>query len=327
MGYGQYSHLAHTELLRTRSDTTVQAVFRQDRCHALMDPKGVAARESRDSPDHPRTLPVAFALDVTGSMGEIPRLLATEELPNFMKVLEATGQQDAQVLFLAVGDASSDRSPLQVGQFESTAELMDQWLTYCHIELGGGGGDQESYELALYFLAEHTEFDHHRKRGRKGYVFITGDERPYPYVSRLQVEAFLGDALDADIPVADCVAALAERFHPFFLIPDLDRRRRCERAWRDLLGDAVICMESPRDTCYVAAGALALTEGLVSDVDALARAIEASGASRERIGAAVRALSPYAALLGRDGPGPRLEGGYTLRSGRPSRLEKLPPSE
>ncbi|MCL2777272.1 MAG: hypothetical protein FWD73_04645 [Polyangiaceae bacterium] len=31
---------------------------------------------------------------------------------------------------MAVGDATSDEAPLQVGQFETTAELMDQWLTW-----------------------------------------------------------------------------------------------------------------------------------------------------------------------------------------------------
>ena len=32
---------------------------------------------------------------------------------------------------------------LQVGQFESTAELMDQWLTWTYLEGGGGGGRRE----------------------------------------------------------------------------------------------------------------------------------------------------------------------------------------
>jgi uncharacterized sporulation protein YeaH/YhbH (DUF444 family) len=51
-----------------------------------MNPKGVRLRESRDSPDHPESLSVAFALDVTGSMGQIPKLLATEQFPKFQRM-------------------------------------------------------------------------------------------------------------------------------------------------------------------------------------------------------------------------------------------------
>ncbi len=89
-----------------------------------MDPKGLKVRECRDSGDHPDALGIMFALDVTGSMGDIPHLLAKEELPKLMKLLTACGIADPQVLFMAVGDATSDRAALQVGQFESTAELM-----------------------------------------------------------------------------------------------------------------------------------------------------------------------------------------------------------
>jgi hypothetical protein len=104
-----------------------------------MNPKGVLARESRDSATHPNSLAIALALDVTGSMGAIPVLMATKLLPQFMKILLDVRIPDPQVLFLAVGDAHCDKAPLQVGQFESSAELMDQWLTWTYLE--GGGGD------------------------------------------------------------------------------------------------------------------------------------------------------------------------------------------
>ena len=285
-----------------------QQVFQQNECHALMNPKDVRAREARDSADHPSSLAVVFALDVTGSMGEIPKLLARQELPSFMKILGDCKVADPQLLFMAVGDATSDRAPLQVGQFESTAELMDRWLTWSFLEGNGGGQNHESYELALYFLAEHTDMDCWVKRQKRGYMFMTGDELPYPAVSRHQVEALIGDKLDEDIPVAAVVAAVQETFHPFFLIPEPTRRDRCERAWRDLLGDHVIAMETALDTCYAAAGIVALTERVVPDLDGVARVVEGAGAARERVGAVIRALTPYAATLGADGvPTPRTE--------------------
>lgn len=302
MGFGNYSHAAHEALLRDRADLPEQEVFKQSRCHDLMNPKGVKARESRDSDEHPNTVPIAFALDVTGSMGAIPRQLAREELPKFMKVLMASGIADPQILFMAVGDATSDRAPLQVGQFESTEKLMDQWLTWSFLEGGGGAFGTESYELAFYFLAEHTDTDAWVKRKKKGYAFVTGDEHPYPHVSKAQVDTLIGDHLDEDIPVGDVIAAAGETFHTFFLIPDQARRARAEPAWRDLLGDYVIAMEDPRDTCFVAAALVALTEGAKRDVDQVAAALAETGASKDQVGSVVRAITPYATLLAGDGP-------------------------
>ena len=303
MGYGSYSHTAHEALLHDRASLPAQEVFQQRACHPLMNPHGVTSRECRDSEAHPRSLGIVFALDVTGSMGEIPKRLATKELPSFMKLLTDCRVADPQLLFLAVGDATSDRAPLQVGQFESTAELMDQWLTWSYLEGMGGAFGHESYELALYFLAEHVDMDGLERRKAKGYMFMTGDEKPYPAVSRHQVDAIIGEKLDEDIPTEAVVAALAERFHPFFLIPDLARREASEARWRELLGDHVICMEDPGDTCYVAASLVALTEGVVADVPQMAEVLKAAGASRDRVGAVVRAITPYAAALGKDPDG------------------------
>ena len=76
-------------------------------------------RESRDSEEHPLSVPVAIFFDVTGSMGQIPRVLQ-EKLPKLMDVIiDKAGLSDPQVLVGAVGDATCDRYPFQVGQFES----------------------------------------------------------------------------------------------------------------------------------------------------------------------------------------------------------------
>lgn len=294
MGHGDYSHEAHRALSDRRANAPIETVFRQRSCHPLMDPKGVKLRESRDSADHPSSLAIAFVLDVTGSMGAIPKQLAMETLPHFMRVLGECNVADPQLLFCAVGDATSDQAPLQVGQFESTAELMDQWLTWTYLEGGGGGTGHESYELALYFLSLHTELDCWRKRQKRGYLFVTGDELPYPTLSRHIVERVIGDQLDEDVPTEAVVAELQRTFVPYFVIPDRRRRAKCERQWRDLLGDHVLCLEDPADVCYAAAGAIALEERLVPSLDALARTLEAAGAAPEVVERTVRALAPLA---------------------------------
>ncbi|MES2597235.1 MAG: VWA domain-containing protein [Verrucomicrobiota bacterium] len=297
MGYGNYSYAAHNALVAGRANQSRTEVFKQVQCHALMNPKGLKVRECRDSPDHPDSLGIMFALDVTGSMGGIPHLLAKEELPKLMKLLTACHVADPQVMFMAVGDATSDQASLQVGQFETTAELMDQWLTWSYLEGGGGGTGHESYELAFYIAAQHTDTDNFVKRKKKGYFFMTGDEFPYPAVSRHQVEALLGEKLDEDIPIEEVIAAAAEMYHLFFLIPDPQRAAKVGDHWRKLLGDHAICMESPKDTCSVAAAIVGLTEKRISDLDALAKILAANGFDREHIGSTLRAVKNYAALL------------------------------
>ncbi len=300
MGYGGYSLEAHTALTAPRAALPVQAYFGQRECHPLMRPHGIKVRESRDSADHPASLAIVLALDVTQSMGDIPVQLAQRELPGFMKQLRAHGVTDPQVLFLAVGDAYSDRAPLQVGQFESTGELMDQWLTWTWLESGGGRHGHESYDLALYFAARHLDLDCHRIRGKRGYLFMTGDERPYPTLSAHAVKSVLGDALDEDLPLRVVVDEASRALEPFFLIPDLTRRAFCERAWRDVLGDRVVALESPADACPVMAGIVALGERVIPDLDALARHLASDGVPRDRVGAVVRALTPWAASIDAD---------------------------
>jgi len=297
MGNGNYSYTAHEALLRGRTNIPAQQVFKQTKCHPLMNPKDVRLRESRDSADHPQSLGIVFALDVTGSMGEIPKLMATQQLPVFMKTLLDCQIPDPQLLFLAVGDAISDNAPLQVGQFESTAELMDQWLTWSYLEGGGGGTGQESYELALYFLAMHSEMDCTTKRKKRGYLFMTGDEIPYPSLSKHVVEAVIGDRLDEDLSCEEIVAEVQKAFIPFFIIPDRARAKRCERRWRDLLGDHVLCLASPIDVCYVTAGAILLSEGRVSNIKELTELLKKAGMPATRKGEVIQTLTPFADLI------------------------------
>ena len=86
------------------------------------------------------------------------------------------GIPDPTLLFLAIGDHECDKSPLQVGQFESGDPELDLWLTRTWLEKGGGGNAGESYLLAHYFAAYHTDIDAYNKRGKRGFLFTVGDE-------------------------------------------------------------------------------------------------------------------------------------------------------
>jgi len=305
MGYGNYDYQAHQAATNTRAALPQEQVFRQSTVHPMMNPYGVKKRESRDSQAHPDSVSIIFALDVSGSMGSIPAQLAKETLPSFMKSV-MTVLPDPQVMFLAFGNATADRSPLQVGQFESENSLMDKWLEYIHLE-GGGGGLGESYDMAMYFAARHTSMDCIEKRGRRGYFFMTGDEPAFPQVSTTLVKQVIGDDLAGDIPIQEMARELEKSFQPFFLIPDKNRARQhnCERGWRDILGDSVIVLETPEDTAVASAILIGLNEGQLKDLDAVAKKLKDElGRQGEPLNRVIRAVEPFAAAIARGGERP-----------------------
>jgi hypothetical protein len=285
MGYGAYSYTSHQALTNNREGKSAQTVFTQSRIHPSMNPYGVVTRESRDSADNPSSLAIVFSLDISGSMGSIPRQLALKELPEFMKMLTVCKIPDPQVLFMAFSDHEYDGRPLQVGQFETTAELMDQWLTRCSLRGGGErapsysnntGQAFESYDLAFHFAARHTAIDCHEKRNKKGYLFVTGDEDPYPGVRAEVVKHVIGTDIQDD-SFAGVIAETKKMYEPFFLVPDRSRYRKIKDAWHSLLGDRVIPMHSPSHTCAVAAALVGLGEGQIQgEADLRARLAEAN---------------------------------------------------
>lgn len=318
MGYGEYSHAAHVAITKSRIDTPVS--FQADQSHPLMRPRGVT-RECRDSEDHPESVGVAFCLDVTGSMGDIPRELATRTLPDFMSVLLDVGVKHPQVCFMAVGHAKHDAAPLQVGQFESTAALIDQWLTRLWLE-GGGAGRHEAYELAMYFAARKVNLDCVERRGRRGFLFLTADVAPNPAVSRAQVEALIGDEIEEDIPIRTLIEELQQRFEPFLLLAP-HTAPAVERAWRELLGDRVVRLGDAGDAAYVAAGLVVL---LASERTTLTGTIDrllGQGLSRRRGARIATAITGFAAHLGRDGaPKPWSRATDLPRGTPPSGMER-----
>ena len=72
--------------------------------------------------------------------------------------------------FVAVGDATCDRAPLQVGQFESAAKEMDQWLTWSFLEGGGGfvahGQMTDAKQLVVGGLGDGFDGRHERSDRR-----------------------------------------------------------------------------------------------------------------------------------------------------------------
>lgn len=264
--------------------------------HSTLDPKGVT-RESRDSDAHPESLAIAIIFDGTGSMGSVPVTLQAK-LPQLMGLLLRKGYvEHPQILFGAVQDYFADRVALQIGQFESGLE-MDDNLTNLVLEGGGGGSYEESYQEALYFFGRHTSIDCFEKRGKKGYLFLIGDEKPYPITNKDEIKEIFGDDVQGPLTAETLVAEAQEKYHVFFLIPmsgtQHGRDPVLRNRWAALLGeDHVIGMQEADGVCEAIAVAIGVNEGTI-DLDTAAAHLKEFGTSDAIVAGVSAALDPLA---------------------------------
>ncbi|HEX8912909.1 MAG TPA: hypothetical protein VF796_11155 [Humisphaera sp.] len=267
--------------------------------HQTLDPLGLRVRESRDSAEHPDSNSIIIGLDVTGSMGAVVRGIHAD-LPQLHELL--LGHRyvpHPQVMFTAVGDATCDEVPLQVGQFESD-NRMDQHLENMILEGGGGGQKMESYELTMYLAARHTATDCFEKRGRKGYLFMIGDEMAYPAVKRSEVRRLIGEhaGLEADVPLAQVVAEVTRKYHTYFVIPggaSHGADKQVRDFWFNVLGPGhVLQLDDPADTSETIGLTIGLNEGALTVAQARER-MERRGVIRatiDRITGALGSIVP-----------------------------------
>lgn len=241
------------------STKSASAIFKQRNINNAMNPNGISIRESRDSAEHPNSLAIVLALDVTGSMGSIPHHLIKEGLPKVMDGMLQHGVSDPQVLFLGIGDHEWDNSPLQVGQFESSDELLDKWLTDLYIEGGGGGNAGESYLLAWYFGAKHTSIDCFEKRNQKGFLFTIGDEptlKSFPVSAQRQI---MGNGQYGDETAAMLLDAAREKYNVFHIHVAQGSNGRSQstmNGWKELMGDSLIIADDHREIPNIIAKAI-----------------------------------------------------------------------
>lgn len=282
--------------------------------HPDLDPHGVTVRESRDSDAHPNSLAVSVLFDVTGSMGGVPRVLRTK-LPDLFGLLLRKGYvEDPQILFGAIGDATCDRVPLQIGQFESGNELEDD-LGNLLLEGGGGGQMTESYELAMYFMARHTAMDCLDKRGRRGYLFIVGDEMAYGAVKAREVREVIGDDLAENIAFPAILDELRRRFEVYYIMPTGSAHFRDDRVrgfWEEHLGQNLILLDDLDAVCETIAVTVGLGEEAIDLDEGLRDLVDTGSKACEAVGKALRPLShgrgslvtdPGVTGLAGDGPG------------------------
>jgi hypothetical protein len=226
MGGGYYDHEVARAARSTRRDVFQFQGYAAEgatarSAHPALSPHGTI-RECAN------TTPIVIALDVTRSRGDDSRLMY-DKLPLFLGQLELGGYVEGAALSLAaIGDSNSDAAPLQVGQFEADNRL-DEVLTRFWIEEGGGGTGQESYELAAYYYAKHSQLAC-LERGEKGYFFFVGDEGFYPKVEAKHIKKWLGrEDVTEDVDSAQVFRELQEKYKVFMIYP--------KKSWRERKAD------------------------------------------------------------------------------------------
>lgn len=253
MGGGGYS--LHTRSMRAVSDgyydKPISQTFSQRKIHKEMRPKGVILRESRDSAEHPNSVPIIIALDLTGSMGAVPGHLVKDGLPHMVSAIIDAGIADPQILFIGVGDHETDKAPLQVGQFESSDKLIDKWLTSTYLEGGGGANEGESYHLAWFFAERYTEHDSLIKRGKKGFLFTIGDEPTLKNLPASAQKAIMGDQGQYSDETADSLLEKAREKYNIFHIHISETWAGSitgtRDGWQQILGDNLIVAQKHSD--------------------------------------------------------------------------------
>lgn len=193
--------------------STRQTLFRRTSLSPELNPYN-KVRECRDSAEHPNTLPVILALDVTGSMGASAKEIASKLNIIMETIFENT--KDVEFMVQAIGDEDYDAVPFQMSQFESDIRIAKQ-LDQVYFEGGGGVNLWESYSYAWYAAWKHCDLDIW-KRGGKGIIITIGDEPLNPYIKSIYVEQVFGDKLqEAELATRDIYNAIKDKYDVYHI--------------------------------------------------------------------------------------------------------------
>jgi len=195
--------------------------------------------------------PVVIMCDVTGSMGTWPATMFSK-----MPYLDIEGKEylgpDMEISFMAVGDATCDKYPVQVRPFSKGTDLKDQ-LEELVIERGGGGGHHESYELGALYCARNV---HMPNAVNPIFIFIA-DEAPYDVVPRERAANAAKVTVQANMSADEVFAELKEKFS-VYLVHKSYTRTDTRSEWVRLIGEERIAdLDDPSRIVDVIFGILA----------------------------------------------------------------------
>lgn len=207
--------------------------------------------------------PIVVAVDVTGSMQTWPAEIF-DRLPLLYQTLSQY-REDVEVSFIAIGDATCDRFPLQVTDFRRGVGLEDT-LNALYGEGGGGGQAKESYELLAYTLLYKANLP----EAVRPFLILYGDEGFYEKVTPALVKAVFGDELREAIDSRRLWRAVAEAWNVYHLRKPYspDKEAAIVDQWQDVLGrERVILLDDEKRAVDMALGLIARSWGHFDDFE------------------------------------------------------------
>lgn len=214
--------------------------FTTRRLDESLDPSKFEVRECVNSEEHPNTIPVILALDVTGSMGN-----ACQETAEALNVIITNLYEkfkDIEFCVMGIGDLEYDYAPIQMSQFESDIRIAES-LDKIYMEHGGGPNSYESYTSAWYVGLKKTKLDCFDKQGRKGIIITMGDEPLNPVLRKSKINKFANVNEQDDVKTDKLYAEAREKFDIFHIAVDdpgdsyRHHKTSIENTFGQLLGD------------------------------------------------------------------------------------------
>ena len=240
--YSSYSTYSRScgKMLDSKGYVTRGQTFDSTYMDKELNPKSVI-RECVNSKEHPNTLPVILALDVTGSMGTACKRTAEALGPIVLNLMEKHKERDIEFMIMGIGDVECDSCPIQASQFESDVRISKA-IDKIYMEHGGGGNRYESYSAAWYFGLNQTKLDCYDKQGRKGIIITMGDEPLNPYLERTGLNEATGKSEQARVDTKDLYASAKDKFDIYHIAVDDDAtcyrsyKKDIEKTFGQLLG-------------------------------------------------------------------------------------------
>lgn len=225
---------------------------------------------------------VVFGLDCTGSMGDWPGTIEGK-FPYF----ESEGKEylgdGMRVSFCFIGDAFSDKFPLQVRPFLDGADWAKvlgktdkngnpippppgEEKELLILEGGGGGSGEESYDLAALYYARNC---HMPDVIRKPIFIFIGDEGIYNFVDKQAAKEWAHCDLDGRMTPKQAFEELREKFSVYVIRKPYNSTSnnrseseiKIQNQWEQLLGaDHVVSLPNAERVVDVIFGILAKEE-------------------------------------------------------------------